>query len=84
MSEQTKQPITRAQVMDTEADLMKAANEFGKAWGCDQRVHPRAYWLDLHLSRWSELARAALAYAECFDSQPEPETTDQIVKESHE
>lgn len=62
--------VSRVKVMEAEAELMKAAAEFGRAWGCDQREHPRSYWLELHISRWSDLARCALAYANCFDEPP--------------
>ena len=62
--------VSRDKVMAAESALMKAANEFGRAWGCDQTAHPRSYWLELHIERWSELARCALAYAECFEQPP--------------
>ncbi len=62
--------VSREKVMAAEAALMKAANEFGRAWGCDQTAHPRSYWLELHIDRWAELARCALAYAECFEQPP--------------
>lgn len=59
--------VPRERIMAVEGQLMTAAAEFGRAWGCDQREHPRAYWLELHIQRWNTLARCALAYAECFD-----------------
>ncbi len=62
--------VPRDKVMAAEAALMTAAAEFGRAWGYDQREHPRSYWLELHISRWSDLARCALAYAECFGENP--------------
>ncbi len=62
--------VSRNQVMAAEAVLMKAAAAFGRDWGCDQREHPRGYWLELHIERWGLLARSALAYAECFDGDP--------------
>lgn len=43
---------------------MKAATEFAYQWGRDQTVHPKMYWLELHLETWGKLAKAALAYSE--------------------
>jgi hypothetical protein len=60
--------VSREKLMAVEAELMKAAADFGRTWGIDQREHPRSYWLELHLDRWGALARCALAYAECFDA----------------
>ena len=57
--------IARENIMKAEAALMKAATEFAYQWGRDQTVHPKMYWLELHLTNWAELARSALAYAEC-------------------
>jgi hypothetical protein len=51
-------------VMNAEALLMKAATEFAFQWGRDQTLHPKIYWLELHLENWGKLARAALAYSE--------------------
>ena len=62
--------VSREKVMEVEAALMKAAADFGRAFGCDQREHPRSYWLELHIERWGELARCALAYADCFGEPP--------------
>ena len=63
--------VAREFLMTKEADLMKAANEFGKGWGIDQREHPRSYWVELHISRWAELCRCAIAYSECFEAKPD-------------
>ena len=62
--------VSREKVMEVEVALMKAATDFGRAWGCDQREHPRSYWLELHIERWGELTRCALAYADCFGEPP--------------
>jgi hypothetical protein len=64
------------QRMLAEADLMTAAAEFASTWGVDQTAHPRSYWLDLHIERWSDLARAALAYAEALRDSPNSEMSD--------
>ena len=60
--------VSREAILAAEAALMKAANEFGKGWGCDPREHPRIHWLELHLERWANLARSALEYSECYRS----------------
>ena len=57
----------RERLETAEAALMKAATEFAYQWGRDQTVHPKMYWLELHLENWSKLARAALAYSECVE-----------------
>lgn len=62
--------VSREKVMAAETALMMAATEFGRDWGCDQTRHPKSYWLELHLGRWAELARCALAYAACFEKPP--------------
>jgi hypothetical protein len=54
---------------EAEAALMKAAIEFAYQWGRDQTLHPKMYWLELHLENWGKLARAALAYSECVKSK---------------
>ncbi len=63
--------VTREQLADAEAVLMVAATEFAYQWGRDQTAHPKMYWLDLHLEKWGKLARAALAYSECFKAPPD-------------
>jgi len=60
----------REKVMEAEAALMTAATQFGRAWGCDHREHPKMYWLELHIQLWGDLARCALEYAECFGDNP--------------
>jgi hypothetical protein len=57
----------RKKLMDAEAVLMKAATEFAYQWGRDQTLHPKMYWLELHLENWGKLARAALGYSECVE-----------------
>ena len=57
----------RERLETSEAALMKAATEFAYQWGRDQTIHPKMYWLDLHLENWGKLARAALAYSECVE-----------------
>lgn len=47
--------------------LMKAAIEFSHQWGRDQTVHPKMYWLELHMDTWRKLARAAVAYSDCVE-----------------
>lgn len=68
--------VSREKVMEAEAALMKAAADFGRAFGCDQREHPRGYWLELHIERWGALARCALAYAECFGEPSNAKVSD--------
>lgn len=65
-------------VMRAEEKLQTCALEFGRMWGCDQREHPRDYWLKLNHKLWRELALAALEYAEVIDS---PNTGRQVRRE---
>lgn len=62
-------PAVAGSVMDAEAALMKAATEFAYQWGRDQTVHPKMYWLDLHLRNWRGLAEAAVRYTATLESQ---------------
>ena len=55
------------QLAATEDELMKAATDFGRMWGCDQTGHPKMYWLELHIERWRKLASAAVKYSEAVD-----------------
>ena len=59
--------VSREQLMEAEAALMKAAMEFGRGWGCDQTAYPKSYWLEIHIERWRELTLCALKYSECFE-----------------
>lgn len=52
------------QLAATEDELMKAATDFGRMWGCDQTSHPKMYWLELHIERWRRLSAAAVKYSE--------------------
>ena len=65
-------PAVACSVMDAEATLMKAATEFAYQWGRDQTVHPKMYWLELHMTKWRELAVAAVQYTSAIESQNEP------------
>jgi|GEM_PF-4243255 len=62
-------PERAAVIMEAEGVLMKAANDFAHQWGRDQTVHPKMYWLELHLSNWRSLAEAAIKYSSALESQ---------------
>jgi hypothetical protein len=51
-------------ITQAEARLMKAAAEFGHPFGRDQTVHPRMYWVEMHIEAWRELSAAAVNYAD--------------------
>ena len=80
-AEKTKQLTPDLVLLDdlaaVESELMKAADAFSYQWGRDQTIHPPGYWLDLHITTWRRLAKAALAYSECASRiATKPQTPD--------